>query len=67
MSSPKRMVAASSELFLLCDSSKIGSVSFARITGVDRVDALITDSDIDDGDAAELRAAGVDIVVADGK
>ena len=63
----RRMVAASSELFLLCDSSKIGSVSFARITGTDRINALITDADIDDGDAAELRLAGVDIVVAGGK
>lgn len=59
----RRMVDASSELYVICDSSKIGAVTFSRIVGIDRVDRLITDDHIEADDEAELRAADVELEI----
>lgn len=44
-------------------SPKIGRVSLARICELDRVDALITDSEADPDAVAALRDAGVDVTL----
>lgn len=59
----KRMVDASSELYVICDSSKIGSVTFSRIVDVHAIHRLITDDNIEDADAAELRAAEIELEI----
>lgn len=38
------MIAAATETVLLCDSSKIGHVSFARFAAAEDIDILVTDS-----------------------
>ncbi len=59
----KRMVDASASAFVLCDSSKIGTIAFARIAGLDQIDRLITDSHIEEDDAADLRAAELEVEI----
>ncbi len=58
------IIEASDELYVLSDSSKFGSVSFSRIVGLDRITALITDSQLGQEDIAEFRNADVDLVIA---
>ncbi len=59
----RQMIDASTSVYVICDSSKIGSVAFSRITDLGGVDRLITDSNIDDDDAAELHAAELDMEI----
>ncbi len=60
-----QIIGASAEVYVLCDSSKFGSVSFARIIDTADINAIITDSGIGGDDVAELRRAGVDLLVAE--
>jgi DeoR family transcriptional regulator of aga operon len=50
-------------VIVVSDSSKIGSVAFARICELDQVDELITDANADGSALAELRDAGVEVTV----
>ncbi|MCC8166239.1 MAG: DeoR/GlpR family DNA-binding transcription regulator [Planctomycetes bacterium] len=59
----RQMIDASTSVYVICDSSKIGSIAFSRITDLDGVDRLITDNNIDDDDAAELQAAELDLEI----
>ena len=43
----KQMMSISSQVFVLCDSSKIGYNSFCQVAEINRVDVLITDSRIE--------------------
>lgn len=61
----RQIIDASAELYVLCDSSKFGSVSFARIAGLDAINAIITDSSVGNDDVAEFRQAGMELLVAD--
>lgn len=61
----KKIKDASAELYVLSDHSKFGSVSFARIAGVEEVRAVVTDSQIGNDDVTEFRAAGVNLIIAD--
>ena len=38
------MIRNSNKVIVLCDSSKIGKQSFAKLCDVDKIDVLITDS-----------------------
>ncbi len=40
----KQMIRNSNKVIVLCDSSKIGKQSFAKLCDVDKIDVLITDS-----------------------
>lgn len=40
-------LASASRCIVACDSSKFGSVAFARIAGLDAADLLVTDSDLE--------------------
>ncbi len=55
----RRMVDSAGERILVADSSKIGQAHLGRVAALAEIDELITDSDIDAGDAAALRAAGL--------
>jgi DeoR family fructose operon transcriptional repressor len=57
------MVDASAELYVICDSSKIGSVSFSRIVDISSVFKIITDDNIEHGDAEELHATEVNLEI----
>jgi DeoR family fructose operon transcriptional repressor len=60
-----QIIGASAEVYVLSDSSKFGSVSFARIIDIADVNAIITDSHVDGEDVVEMKRAGVDILVAE--
>lgn len=58
------LLERSSQKILLCDSSKLGSETFAQISPLDHLDTVIIDSDASSEDLHELECAGPDILVA---
>ncbi|MFJ4682458.1 DeoR/GlpR family DNA-binding transcription regulator [Streptomyces sp. NPDC088789] len=50
------------KVILVTDSSKIGKSAFARICGLDRVDVLVTDSDLGADAAARFTDAGIEVI-----
>lgn len=60
----RAMVAAARTCIVLSDSSKAGDAHLHRFADVADVDVLITDTDLDDDVAAEIRAAGPAVVTA---
>lgn len=61
----KNMIASAKEVFVLVDSTKFGKKSFGLICGLDRVDHIITDSNIDKDTAREIRSMGIDLIICD--
>ena len=51
----KNIIHASNEKILMCDSSKMGRVSFAQVMELSEVDELITDSGIEQEDLEAFR------------
>ncbi|KQX46168.1 MULTISPECIES: DeoR/GlpR family DNA-binding transcription regulator [unclassified Streptomyces] len=51
-----------SRVVVVTDSSKLGRRAFARICGLDRIDLLVTDTDITPEAAAQLAEAGVEVL-----
>ncbi len=49
---------------VLTDSSKAGDDHLHRFAHLGEVDVVITDTDLDDDVAAEIRAAGPEVVTA---
>ena len=60
----RAMVACANFVVVVADSSKIGREEFVSFAPIDRVDVLVTDSEITPEDRAELTEHGVDVVVA---
>jgi DeoR/GlpR family transcriptional regulator of sugar metabolism len=60
----KAMIDAAKEVYLLADSTKFGVASFASLGSIDCVDAVVTDSGIDDETRKQLDALGVKLVIA---
>lgn len=60
----RAMVAAARKCVVLTDSSKTGDDHLHRFAQVADVDVVITDTDLDDDVAAEIRAAGPEVVTA---
>ncbi len=58
------MLDHASERYVLADASKLGQVALARVCGLDRITAVITDGDADPTVLETLRDAGVDVLVA---
>ncbi|ALO13182.1 DeoR-family transcriptional regulator [Streptomyces venezuelae] len=52
----------SSRVVVVTDSSKMGRRAFARICGLDRIDLLVTDTDISAEATAQLTEAGVKVL-----
>lgn len=55
---------ASRDCVVLADSSKFHTVAPAFVFDIDEVTTLITDGDLDPGDAVALRSRGVEVVIA---
>ena len=60
----RAMVACDNFVVVVADSSKIGREEFVSFAPIDRVDVLVTDSEITPEDRAALTEHGVDVVVA---
>ncbi len=60
----RRIVGASSETYVLADSSKLGTVTFSRIADAREVAAVITDAGAGEDDVAAMRNAGIEVIVA---
>ena len=60
----RAMVACANFVVVVADSSKIGREEFVSFAPIDRVDVLVTDSEITPQDRAALTERGVDVVVA---
>lgn len=58
------MVAAGRTAVVLADSSKAGDDHLHRFAALDEVDVLVTDTDLPDDVAADIRAAGPEVVTA---
>jgi len=58
------MVARAHRTVVVADSTKLRATAFARICGLDEVDALITDDGVADADVAALAERGVETIVA---
>ena len=61
----RELVRISGETILLCDSSKIGRISFMRIAELSDMNILITDQHITPEQEKSLRESGVDVKVAE--
>lgn len=62
-----RIAEHSKKVIVLCDSSKFGCISWAKIGPVKIMDVLVTDSGISADLSKGLKAQGVDVVIADEK
>jgi DeoR family fructose operon transcriptional repressor len=60
----KAMLSIAGKVILLCDSSKIGKVSFARFASVEQIHVLVTDS-IDHNTLGKLEKKGMKILVSE--
>ena len=60
----RAMVECANFVVVVADSSKIGREEFVSFAPIDRVDVLVTDSEITPEDRADLAEHGVDVVVA---
>jgi DeoR family transcriptional regulator, aga operon transcriptional repressor len=61
----RAMVAASQRIIVLADSSKLGATALANVCPIDLVDVLVTDRSAPVDLCAELRARGVQVVIAE--
>ncbi len=59
----KVMIKAAQKIIVLADSSKFGKKGFGRICGLEDVDQIITDSDIDDQTKNRLQELGIDVTI----
>ena len=60
----RAMVRSASYVVVVADSTKVGSESLISFAPIDRVDVLITDSQLSEADHEELTAAGLEVVIA---
>jgi len=59
----RKIIEHSNSVIALCDSSKLGRSSYAKLGPVDLLTTLITDRGVDPDLAEEIRAQGVEVVV----
>ncbi len=60
----KRMIEASSELIIVCDHSKLGRVCLTPVASCENMKYLVTDDGADPDMINELRALGVNVLIA---
>lgn len=58
------MIHNSEKVIVVADSSKIGKRGFGKITDLDKIDVLITDSGISSKDIKKLEDLGIEVVIA---
>ncbi|WP_019119873.1 DeoR/GlpR family DNA-binding transcription regulator [Brevibacillus massiliensis] len=61
----KRFISISEQLILLADSSKYNRKSLVRLTGLEKVDKLVTDNKLPVNCIKEVKQKGVNILVAE--
>ena len=59
----KAIIAMSSKVFLLCDSAKLGKVSFAQFARPTDIQTLITDQ-LDQSDCRKHEKRGIEVIIA---
>lgn len=59
----QQAIESATKAYLLCDSSKFNSASFAKICPLDRFNAIITDSGVPEKTHQELSAAGITVII----
>jgi DeoR family transcriptional regulator of aga operon len=62
----RQIAAVAGRVVVAADATKLGRTTFARICPLERLDVLVTDAPVAGDLAAELAAAGVEVVVAAG-
>ncbi|MFG1609450.1 DeoR/GlpR family DNA-binding transcription regulator [Actinoplanes sp. NPDC049265] len=62
--SKRQLLRAGRRVILLADSSKLGVEAPAKVAALNTVDILITDEEVPEGLAAEIRDAGIELIVA---
>ena len=60
----RRILDHASRVVALCDSSKLGRCSYARVGPISLIDTIVTDMDADPEIVDALRATGVDVLIA---
>jgi DeoR family glycerol-3-phosphate regulon repressor len=60
----RAMIASARKVTVLADSSKLDRHALFQVCEADRLDCLVTDSQLSDGLADVMAAAGVDVIVA---
>lgn len=60
----RAMIRAASRVVLLADGAKFDSAGLGRVAGVDAVSAVVTTADAPDERVEQLRALGIEVVVA---
>lgn len=58
------MAQASTQVILLLDSSKFGVQSLMKVVALQQIDTLVTDAGAPEDVVAELRAAGIEVIIA---
>ncbi len=59
------MIEQADTVYVLADSSKVGKRGFGRISGLENINAFITDKGIEKEDLENIEKAGVDVILAD--
>jgi len=59
----KEMIKAAHKIIVLADSSKFNKKGFGRICGLDEVDQIITDSNIDNNTKKQIIELGVELTI----
>jgi len=63
----RRMMEKAQQVVLLADSGKFGQQALARLGGLDEVDVVVADAALPPEQQKQVRAAGAQLVVADGE
>jgi len=58
------MIASAGEVYLVADSTKIGTSALTALGGLDLIHTLITDDGIGADQRAEFERRGIEVVVA---
>jgi DeoR family transcriptional regulator of aga operon len=58
------MSAHAAQVIIVADSSKVGRRAFARICTAREIDTLVTDTGIPAEEAARLKDAGLNVILA---
>lgn len=56
------LISIGKQTFLLCDSSKFGTHSFARFGSIRDIDTVITDSDLDENIQLRIKEQGINLI-----
>lgn len=60
----QKMMAASSKMVVLADSSKFGQRGFGHIASLDEIDIIVTDDGVSEEMRAFIESAGIELIIA---